>query len=1450
MRGHPKGQLGVADTDDTGRSWSESRCSARRRLVGGGGVQASRRLRGAGFSRVARRWLCECSEALAANEGRGAGNKQSNDRRRWWWMDLWKGRHETADFSVSSGEQDIVDRAMDTKEARVSTLVREGGEVVEVESAEGVADGSAKIVIVFARGDCARDHAIELYIIKFLPIYTREKDVEGERGDERASCSMWENSDHEAGGVEMVEEGRREGVPSVKEWGLAYELLKGCRRTSSSSSTAVSSSPSSWLFSAHSAAATVFVGRRTAKLMFLLMTFVVVLRSTNVLLDRDLYRTSSLSTRTKTAGCAGSLARKEQSLTGFVVSKSKKEKDSSAIAHFKSNRRTAPTHGHASSQPEEQEAHGDVVSSVYDKENEKEKEKEKEKEEEEEVGDEEQEEVSAIASLCSRTKVWGSLGSAPALPKKIERAPLNIVDVREEEEEEEKEEQREKIDTTARSNSNRRRLASLEGKFVLDRNLFTAPPWNILGDLPCHRCKIEALLVSRDERTIYFSQVDRANNDTCVLRQAVLAAAAPSASPGSLPVYNVSRDLARTTDDGKITGLDFFEPVGNDSTTSPTSLLAGVNNRDSMWKIDIATGEQTDFITAVTPAFYGLVRHPTEAIVFVGASLQQTNKRITKVELKKGLAVESVLSADAPAGNPASAGSNKPTPYSGPLINHGSLSSNGSFLYIADDSNSRIVRLNTLTNLTETIAFTGWGTRFDPPFAPASTVLSFDGCNLFMTGLRVADLNETSIQWLTFVEPNGQVLERKVVATFRPPPAPNAADASDPNALPDRELNGLTRLALSTDEGHLYVGTENGEIFLLELNRSALHRCGGGEQSRIVNASGSLSSPPPPPPPPPPSTTFPPAPIPSGSISNTSASAPPTGPSSSSPSPPPSLSSSPSPPSSLSSSPPPLSSLSSSPSTQFAPDSPPVQSGLPVVLAAVLVGVLIIVIIVVATLVSWRRKALCFRSPPPPRSSPLPPPKPLPPISAALPVSRSPLPAGSPLFKPPLEQLPPPGDLQITSGSAISSLTPVSDVESGSLSGYAVGAVGLSLSFVTRKLDNLDAPRPIPFADLSKATDGFSSQYRVAGASGGFGDLYRARLKIGDEEEVDVALKMMRGKFSEMKRKQFIAEVTTLSSARHAHLCKLLGFCLEGSIAILVYPFIPGGSLHDRLHHDKNSRTNASPSCSDSDSESQTPHPPPPPPPPSTSTSTSISTPTTATTDTTTSSSPSPPDPLDWRSRVLVAHQIAIALRYLHEELDPPLLHRDVKSNNVLVEGTGDHVRAYLTDFGLARLGNPRLKGQKRGRDTVQTTYRAGTIGYMAPEYAIELKLTAKNDVYAFGVILLELVTGKKAIFYAKVEEGEWDSEGPTLSEETVLLARWCRRRLQRLRHCHYEAIADMVDGHLLSCFKIQGVTEWDMATLCGLLKLGCECTEENASRRPAIGYVLETIKALVEESS
>lgn len=178
------------------------------------------------------------------------------------------------------------------------------------------------------------------------------------------------------------------------------------------------------------------------------------------------------------------------------------------------------------------------------------------------------------------------------------------------------------------------------------------------------------------------------------------------------------------------------------------------------------------------------------------------------------------------------------------------------------------------------------------------------------------------------------------------------------------------------------------------------------------------------------------------------------------------------------------------------------------------------------------------------------------------------------------------------------------------------------------------------------------------------------------------AVKRM-NKVSEQAEDEFCREIELLARLHHRHLVALRGFCIQKHERFLIYEYMENGSLKDHLHTPGRS-------------------------------------------------------PLGWQTRVQIAIDVANALEYLHFYCDPPLCHRDIKSSNILLD---ENFVAKLADFGLACAS----KDGSICFESINTDVR-GTPGYMDPEYVVTRELTEKSDVYSYGVVLLELVTGRQAI--------------------------------------------------------------------------------------------------------
>ncbi|KAG5514643.1 hypothetical protein RHGRI_035892 [Rhododendron griersonianum] len=213
------------------------------------------------------------------------------------------------------------------------------------------------------------------------------------------------------------------------------------------------------------------------------------------------------------------------------------------------------------------------------------------------------------------------------------------------------------------------------------------------------------------------------------------------------------------------------------------------------------------------------------------------------------------------------------------------------------------------------------------------------------------------------------------------------------------------------------------------------------------------------------------------------------------------------------------------------------------------------------------------------------------------------------------------------------------------------------------------------FGDIAKATEDFNETYCIG--KGGFGTVYKAVLPMGQT----VAVKRLNVTDSNdiplVNRRSFENEIRTLTEVRHRNIIKLYGFCSVKAYLYLVYEYIQRGSLGKVLY------------SKDAAVE------------------------------------------LGWGTRVSIVQGVAHALAYLHHDCSPPIVHRDISMNNILLESD---LEPRLSDFGTARLLSP---------DSSNWTSVAGSYGYMAPELALSIRATEKCDVYSFGVVALEVLMGR-----------------------------------------------------------------------------------------------------------
>lgn len=202
---------------------------------------------------------------------------------------------------------------------------------------------------------------------------------------------------------------------------------------------------------------------------------------------------------------------------------------------------------------------------------------------------------------------------------------------------------------------------------------------------------------------------------------------------------------------------------------------------------------------------------------------------------------------------------------------------------------------------------------------------------------------------------------------------------------------------------------------------------------------------------------------------------------------------------------------------------------------------------------------------------------------------------------------------------------------------------------------------------------------------GGFGTVYKL---VMDDGNMFAVKKLENHNLS--SDRFFERELEVLGSIKHRNLVNLRGYCNGPFARLLIYDYLPGGSLDEVLHDQKTRDTEFS-----------------------------------------------------WHARLKIALGAAQGLSYLHHDCSPRIVHRDIKSSNILL---GSNLEPHVSDFGLAKL--------LEDNDTHVTTEVAGTFGYLAPEYLLNGRATEKADVYSYGVVLLELLSGKRPTDSSFVEKG------------------------------------------------------------------------------------------------
>lgn len=281
------------------------------------------------------------------------------------------------------------------------------------------------------------------------------------------------------------------------------------------------------------------------------------------------------------------------------------------------------------------------------------------------------------------------------------------------------------------------------------------------------------------------------------------------------------------------------------------------------------------------------------------------------------------------------------------------------------------------------------------------------------------------------------------------------------------------------------------------------------------------------------------------------------------------------------------------------------------------------------------------------------------------------------------------------------------------------------------------------YEELRIATEGFSPVNKIG--KGGFGSVYKGTLANG----INVAIKVLSSE-STQGAKEFLSEIAAISDIVHENLVKLYGACIEGDYRILVYNYLENNSLAQTLLGSNQSNIQ-----------------------------------------------------FNWRSRRKICIGIAHGLVFLHEEVEPHIVHRDIKAGNILLD---KDLTPKISDFGLAKLLPPNA--------THISTRVAGTIGYLAPEYAIRGQVTRKSDIYSFGVLLLEIVSGRC----------NTNTRLP-FGEHFLLDRVWTLYEEGELERIVDATLADI-----------------DIKEACLFLKVGLLCTQDISKLRPSMSTVLKML--------
>ncbi|XP_059312596.1 probable serine/threonine-protein kinase At1g01540 isoform X2 [Lycium ferocissimum] len=316
--------------------------------------------------------------------------------------------------------------------------------------------------------------------------------------------------------------------------------------------------------------------------------------------------------------------------------------------------------------------------------------------------------------------------------------------------------------------------------------------------------------------------------------------------------------------------------------------------------------------------------------------------------------------------------------------------------------------------------------------------------------------------------------------------------------------------------------------------------------------------------------------------------------------------------------------------------------------------------------------------------------------------------------------------------------------ESRATSGAETGSLGNSGQLP--EVSHLGWGRWYTLRELEAATNCLSDENVIG--EGGYGIVYQGVLADG----IRVAVKNLLNNRGQAE-KEFKVEVEAIGRVRHKNLVRLLGYCVEGAYRMLVYEYVDNGTLEQWLHGDVGDVS-----------------------------------------------------PLTWDIRMTVIVGTAKALAYLHEGLEPKVVHRDVKSSNILLDRQW-HTK--LSDFGLAKLLN--------AERSYVTTRVMGTFGYVAPEYACTGMLNEKSDVYSFGILIMEIITGRTPVDYGR-PQGETN------------LVEWLKMMVGNRKS------EEVVDPKLPEMPSSKALKR--------ALLVALRCVDPDAQKRPKMGHIIHMLEA------